>query len=180
MEIRHRQARGLSMVEVVLSMILVGFLIASTMDLVGPMVRSNSHSADKLVAYSLADELSKEIATHFYSDPDISGSPPLGVDGTENASVRSDFDDIDDYNGWSSSPPKTSSNIVNTRLTGWKRWVVVDYVLISDPSTVSQTDTGLKRVTVQVSKNGVKLATIVTYHSQEADAVGFEAPGGGI
>lgn len=180
MDTRYCQAHGLSMVEVVLSTILVGFLIVSTMDIVGPMVRSNAHSSDKLVAYSLADELSKEIATHSYSDPDISGSPPLGVDASENAGVRSTFDDIDDYTGWSSSPPKSSSNIVNTDLVGWRRRVLVEYVLINDPSTVSASDTGLKRVTVQVSKNSVNLATIVTYHSAQADSVGFEAPGGGI
>ena len=168
------------MAETVIATMLIGFVVVSTLDIVGPMVRSTTVHADRLLAANLANELTEEIATRRFTDPDVDSGNALGVDISERAAVRADFDDVDDYNGWTSSPPKLTGDIALSTLNGWTRSVIVEHVLVSDATTTSPSVTGLKRVTVIVSKNGTELARIVSLHSLAADSIGFDAPGGGI
>tara|TARA_R110002111_G_scaffold103594_2_gene160505 strand:- start:1964 stop:2509 length:546 start_codon:yes stop_codon:yes gene_type:complete len=171
--------RGISMAETIISTILVGFVLVSTLQIVGPMVRSTSVHADRLVAASLAHELAEEIGTKWYTEPDLDSLDARGVDDGERAAQRTDFDDVDDYHTWTASPPKISSGQSNIFLGGWARSVDVIFVELSDVKTESKTDTGLKRVTVTVSKNGVVLATDTSLHSQSADDLGFIVTSGG-
>jgi len=165
--------RGISMAETILSTVLVGFVLVSTLQIVGPIVQSTSVHADRLVAANLANELAEEIATKLFTDPQINAIDALGVDAGERAANRIDFDDVDDYQGWASTPPKLSNNNPNNALVAWTRSVKVVHVALSDATTETATNTGLKRVTVIVSKNGVELARINSLHSQAADTLGF-------
>ncbi|MBL4699402.1 MAG: hypothetical protein JKX70_11280, partial [Phycisphaerales bacterium] len=97
--------RGISMAETILSTVLVGFVLVSTLQIVGPIVQSTSVHADRLVAANLANELAEEIATKLFTDPQINAIDALGVDAGERAANRIDFDDVDDYQGWASTPP---------------------------------------------------------------------------
>ena len=171
--------RGISMAETIISTMLVGFVLVSTLQIVGPMVQSTSVHADRLIAANLAHELSEEIATMQYTDPDVDDINALGVDDGERAAQRTDFDDVDDYATWSSKPPKLSSGQSNVFLGEWTRYVKVIHVELGDAATESKNNTGLKRVTVIVSKNGVVLAMESSLHSQSADAVGFLVTSGG-
>ena len=168
-----KSRHGISMAETIISTMLVGFVLVSTLQVVGPIVQSTSLHADRLVATNLANELTEEIATRLYTNPDSVSGDSIGVDDSERSAVRADFDDVDDYNGWESSPPKLSTDQSNVFLNGWKRYVKVEHVLVSDASTVSATETGLKRVTVFVMKNKVVHAQIESLHSRTADTVGF-------
>ena len=167
------------MAETILSTIIVGFVLVSTLQIVGPMVQSTSLHADRLVASNLANELLEEIASKVYTDPELDAIDAIGVDDAERAAQRVDFDDIDDYNGWSSSPPKMSNSQSNIFLGDWTRSATVVHVILSNPSAESATNTGLKRVTVIVSKNGIEHARVVSLHSQAADSVGFIVKAGG-
>jgi len=162
--------RGISMAETILSTIIVGFVLVSTLQIVGPMVRSTTVHADKLIATNLANELTEEIGTLLWTTPDTDSPNSIGLELTE---TRTTFDDIDDFDNWSSTPPMVSTGQLNTRLSQWTRSVNVDHVLLADATTVSGTYTGLKRVTVTVSKNGTKLAQVSSLHSQSADTLGF-------
>ncbi len=170
---------GITMAETVVSTMIVGFVIIATLQIVGPMVRSTSVHTDRLVAANLANELTEEISMHYFADPSAEDPDAIGTDTGERAINRGDFDDVDDYHGWSSSPPKLSSNQENVMLPSWTRSVTVEHVELSDASTSSKTYTGLKRITVTVSKNGTKLAQIHSLHSSGADQVGFVVSAGG-
>lgn len=151
--------RAFTMMEVVLGVLLVGFVLAATIQLVGPTARSTQTAGDEVIAAMLADELIDEIASKYYYDPDADGGV-LGPGSAEKAvGNRNAFDDVDDFDGWSETPQTTTG----TKLTGlsgtWVRSVSVKWVNTSNPQTVSVTDTGVKRVTVTVTKNGVVLAT---------------------
>ena len=136
-------SRGITLVETVVSMLLVGFVLVSTLSIVGPVTRSTSVQADKLVAANLANELSEEIATKLFIDPKAS------------------------------TPPKNSYGSAYATMKEWTRSVSVMHVMLADPSAESKTNTGLKKVTVEVSKNGTVLSSISTLHSQAADTLGF-------
>lgn len=130
----------------------------------------------RLVAANLASELRDEIATKLFVDPASVDPDSIGIDADDAKTKRLDFDDIDDYHGWSSSPPVISRGVANTGLSGWARSVKVSHVLLADAATESPTNTGLKRVTVIVSKNGTPLCTHHSLHSQAADTLGFIVP----
>jgi len=161
------------MAETVISTMLVGFVLVSTLQIVGPMVQSTSLHADRLVAANLANELSEEIATKRYTDPNFVSGDAIGVDDSERTAVRADFDDVDDYHAWASTPPKLSTDQSNLFLGGWTRSVKVEHVLVNNPVLTSATNTGLKRVVVWVSKDGVTHATVISLHSESADTLGF-------
>ena len=161
------------MAETVLSTVLVGFVLVGTLQIVGPIAQSTTVHADRLVAANLANELSEQVATKFYTDPDIDDIDAIGIDASEQAKVRADFDDVDDFHGWAASPPQLSNGDVLSNLSGWSRSVEVNHVLLADAATISKTNTGLKRITVTVTHHGTTLARVITLHSQAADSVGF-------
>lgn len=173
MRIQLTNRRGISMAETVISTLLIGFVLVSTLQLVGPMARSTSVHADRLVAANLANELTEEIATKAWTSPLLDDLDSMGPGAGE---TRSTYDDVDDFDDWSSSPPKFSTGQSNVYLGGWTRAVIVDHVLLSDAETISGSYTGLKRVTVIVSKNGTELARVESLQSYSADQLSFIMP----
>jgi MSHA pilin protein MshD len=162
--------RGITMAETIVSTLLVGMVLVGTIQLVGPIIRSGSVMSDKLVATNLARELSEEIATKYFTSPLLDDVEAMGAAVGE---TRSTYDDIDDYHGVNNSPPQMSNETVMTHLAGWSRSVKVVHVDLNDPSAESGSYTGLKRVTVTVTKDGVTLAQDITLHAHAADQLGF-------
>ncbi len=167
---------GISMAETIISTMLIGFVLVSTLQIVGPMVQSTSLHTDRLLAANLANELTEEISTKFWTSPVLNDPESMGPGATE---TRATYDDVDDYHGWSASPPKMSTDQANIYLGGWTRSVTVEHVLVSNPLLTSGSSTGLKRVVVTVSKNGVTHATVISLHSASADTLGFIVISGG-
>ena len=161
---------GITMAETIVSTLLVGLVLVSTIQIVGPVIRSGTVMADLAVATNLAQELNDEIMTKLFVDPATSDMDFLG---TVIGETRSTFNDIDDYHGMTNSPPQLSDGSSLSSLGGWTRSVKVAHVLLDDPTTESGTYTGLKRVTVTVSKDGVQLAQNITLHAHAADQLGF-------
>lgn len=166
---------GITIAETVISMLLISFVLVATIQLVAPIARSATVHANKLVAANLASELTEEIASKLWTSPVVNDRDLLDRDSGED---RSTYDDIDDYNGRSSSPPTLSTGNTNFALTGWTRSVKVIHVAITDATTESASATGLKRVTVTVEKDGITLAQQTSLHSESADYFGFIMPQG--
>jgi len=87
--------------------------------------------------------------------------PLFGREVNELLSSKANYDDVDDFNGWSESPPQDRDGTVMSGLSGWQRSVVVDWVVAADPTQVSLSETGAKRVTVTVKHKGITIATRV-------------------
>ncbi len=68
---------------------------------------------------------------------------------------------MDDYNGWSESPPQFADGTAMPNLANWSRSVQVAFVNPTNLSQTSTTETGAKRITVTVTHNGVVVATRV-------------------
>lgn len=165
---------GISMAETVVATLLVGLVLVSIIQIVGPIVRSRSVQTHRLVATNLANELVEEISTKAFTSPILDDLESMGPGVGEN---RSTYDDVDDYNGWSASPPQLSSGSSNLFLAGWTRSAKVVHVDVNDPRIESGSYTGLKRITVTVSKNGQQLAQVIALRSYAADLIGFSVHG---
>jgi prepilin-type N-terminal cleavage/methylation domain-containing protein len=148
--------RGLSLIEVVASTMIVGLMAVAALNSLGAATQSAESIGNRAVALGLADELMAEILQSSYSDP--TQTPLLGRESGESATPRSGFDDVDDYNGWNQSPPRYRDGTVMPLRTDWRQRVAVAYVVPSNPSQTSVTDQGAKRIRVTIEYRGQVLA----------------------
>ncbi len=155
--------QGVSLMEVVISTLLVGLVLVASLKAVGGIFRTWSASEQRHDGMGLAQQLMTEILQQHYNEPD--GVPVLGVEVPESTLDRSSWDDVDDYNGWSSVPQdKTGTALAG--YGGWTRAAAVEYVQIADPTQTSATDTGLKRITVTVTDPSGRQTVLDSYRSQ--------------
>lgn len=86
---RFRRERGVTLIELIVSIVVIAIAIGGVM---GVLSQSVGRSADAMVmsqAVAIAEAYLEEITLRPFADPD-------GVDGE---ALRTDFDDVDDYNG---------------------------------------------------------------------------------
>lgn len=154
----------MSLVEVTISTLIIGLLLLAAMKSSGQMLRSRAATSDPLRGELLARELLTEILNVAYKDVT---SPVFGPEFGEVNGNRSLFDDVDDWNGWRASPPRQKDGTVISSFTGWQRDVTVQLVNVTNPATPSNTDQGVKRITVTVRKNGMVVAQEVSLRSDK-------------
>lgn len=156
---------GLTLIEATISIVLVGVLLTGALQTVGISRKGQKIMSDRARGQQLALDLMNEIMTQAYSTP---GATVLGLDLGKLNSNRSQFSDVDDYSGWTESPPADRSGNALSGMTGWRRSVTVEW---ADPVTLAptnQADSGLKLVTVTSTNRGASggpVATIKAYRS---------------
>jgi prepilin-type N-terminal cleavage/methylation domain-containing protein len=150
------RCRGLTLIEVVASTMIVGLMAVAALNALGAATKSANSIGNRAVAAGMADELMSEILMQSYSDPD--GSPVFGHESGESTNVRSAFDDVDDYDGWNASPPQYRDGTVIPDRTNWRQRVTVTYVSPTNLITTSGSDQGVKRIRVQIEYQSVVLA----------------------
>jgi len=151
--------RAFSLLEVVVSTFIVGILLVVAMQTAGSVASGQLRSAEQGRARLLAAELMGEIFRRAYQEP--VDTPLFGPEPGESASgTRTDFDDVDDYHGWSASPPVDKQGNELDGLAAWQRSVTVEFVGPENLGTVAGEDLGVKRVTVSVSRNGTAAASL--------------------
>lgn len=169
---RGPQRSAFSLAETFVSILLVGVSLAASMQTVGAVLRQRSSTNDETVAALLGQQLLSEILAHAYEEE---GSAVFGPETGEDE--RANFDDVDDYDNWTETPPQDLSGTTLDGLSGWSREVNVEQVgtsdaLVADISlgglsigvglrTSNGSDSGIKRVTVTVKKNGAAVSSLV-------------------
>jgi hypothetical protein len=148
----------------VVSTVLVGVLLIAALRSVGASVFTQSLSAQRTTGQMLADGLMAEILAKAYKDP--GNWPQFGREWGESSASKANYNDVDDFQDWSESPPQLADGSTMPDLTGWQRSVAVDWVDLSDLSRVQYWDTGAKRITVTVRYNGVAIATRVAIRTE--------------
>lgn len=158
-----RRSAGFSLIEVVISTMLVGLVLVGAVQALGGLVRGRASVAELDRAKVLATDLLAEVLENEYADPD---EPPVfGAESSENSATRAAFDDIDDFQSWDATPPVDRAGAALANGAGWRRKVVVDYV---DPNNLNATvvgDQGVKRIQVEVYKDGTLQATQTSYRT---------------
>ncbi len=156
---RRTEERGaFTLVEVAVSLLIVGIMLVAALNTVG----ASRLSQHRITHYSrgqlLAESLMAEILQQDYWDPN--DTRVFGAESGESTTTRADFDDVDDYNGWSSDPPVQKDGPEIGGLSSWERSITVEWVNPADITKVQGSESNAKRVTVSVSYNNKKVASL--------------------
>lgn len=180
-------ARGFLMVEAVFATLTVGLLTVAVLTLVGAAARERAITSGRAQGMELAQALIDEIAgvevgTSSGTQTGVIGGAmnALGV----NTSIiqttvatatavpsRSDFDDITDYSGWTSTPPRDREGNPIPGADGLTRSVQLTEIKPSDPDGPASADTDVYRVRVTVSRGRTELASVTMIRSASFDGV---------
>jgi MSHA pilin protein MshD len=156
---RNNRKRAFTLVEAMVSVVIIAVLLVVGLNVVGASGMNQYRSAQRATAAALAHDLMSDILQQPYKEPTT--APVFGPESGESASNKAQFDDVDDFNGWSESPPRDRANTALSDLSGWTRSVTVQWVSTAPPFAAAATDTSLKQITVTVRRNGAILASIV-------------------
>jgi prepilin-type N-terminal cleavage/methylation domain-containing protein len=148
--------RGLSLIEVVASTMIVGLMSVAALNSLGAATRSSESIGNRAVALGLADELMSEILQAPYKDP--TQAPVFGLESGEPAGPRSAFDDVDDYDGWDQSPPQYRDGTVMPDRADWRHRVQVNFVAPGNTIQIAGSDQGAKRIRVTIQYRDQVLA----------------------
>jgi hypothetical protein len=153
--IRPSPRRALTIIEVTVSMLVVSAMLGASLCAVAASRAAVMTGRDRATAAALADDLLGFIYKLPYNSP--SGSL-LGIELGNLLADKTTLDDVDDFHGMTESPPCDALKSPLPGLTGWERSVVVEWVTLANPGVAHASETGVKRITVVVKKNGVELA----------------------
>src|SRR6185503_8641398 len=111
--------RGFTLIEAVIATVIVAVMLAAALQTVAVSARTQGKSSDASRGAALAAGLMAQL----YVD---SGALPLfGHEVGEVTTNRSACNDVDDYNGWTESPPQNRDGTTISNYSGWTRSVVV-------------------------------------------------------
>ncbi len=104
----RRVRLGFSQVEVAMSALIAGLVLAASLNLAGFATRGQISNNDQLRARLIASGLMAEILELPFADPNQ--TPVSGPESGETTApaTRLNFDDVDDYLNWSSAPQTKS------------------------------------------------------------------------
>jgi len=140
---------GLTIAEVAISSLLVGLLVVASLRASGGVIRVWTAASDEYQSALLVDQLMAEILQNGYEEPD--DTPIFGLESGEAGGRRVMWDDLDDFDVWTSSPPTSPDGTVLSGFSGWTRAVTVRLAALSDPALTPGRDEGLKLIQVTVT-----------------------------
>lgn len=144
----HKSA--FTLIELIITVAIAGIAILALVMVFQESLKNMERQKDLPLANLLGEELMNEIRSKQYEDP----STPIAGE-----SNRLKFDSVDDYNGWSESPPKTIEGDIMTNVVNFTWRVVVTNVSPSDfNSETNKSD--FKRITVVVSNSTVAISNM--------------------
>jgi hypothetical protein len=147
-----------TLVEATMSVLIVSILLVAAISAGDVAAMTQYRTGDRAVGRLLADGLMTDILSLAYQDPTY---PTLvcGPEANESRTNKTTYDDVDDYNGWTESPPQDRNGNVVPGFTNWTRSVTVQWCPSGNPQQVSSSETGCKLVTVHVYHKSVLVAT---------------------
>lgn len=164
-----RAARGFSMIEVTVAMLIVAGLMVAALETVGATASGRRALTQRAGAAALAQDLMDEIRGRMYvgagDNSGLIGRSPAELVAT----TRAAFDDVDDFDGWSESVLVDENGVPLPGFNGWSRKVTVRFAVPALPATDSVTDQNVKRIEVTVTPKGGVPFKIVSLRTRDAD-----------
>lgn len=161
-------ARGVSLVEATLSMLVLSLAGAAGMNAIGQAAAGRTRTAERADAASLAADHIEQAFALAYVEPGAAAAA-LGLDTGESA-TRSTHDDADDAAGLTQSPPRRRSGAAISGYTSdWSRQAAVVWCDPNAPGTDAKEDINAKRLTIDVRRSGRLLASFQAVRTRAGD-----------
>jgi prepilin-type N-terminal cleavage/methylation domain-containing protein len=142
--------RGFTLVESLLSVVIVSGVLVAALGTLGAIGKSREKQVERAAGVHLAEQVLAEIMQCYFVEPSgAANANALGTDAGE--SGRASFDDVDDYENWSMSPPRGRDGTAMPGYADWKVKVKVDHADLAAPQNNVNTLTGLKRIRVSAT-----------------------------
>lgn len=147
---------GFSIIEVLIAILLVGLAIASLIAANGALTQANGAGTDLSTAEFLVEQF-RELTTLLpVVDPETEDSV-FGPEGTE---ALAGYDDLDDFDGASFSPPIGADRGPLDDLAAYSQELTVENVSASNfEQVVNPHDSSFVRVTVKVYLNAKEISS---------------------
>lgn len=156
---RHR--KGFSLIEILISVILVGLAITALVAANNSFTMANGAGADLSTAEFLIEQI-RELTTLLPVNDADETTTTLGPETGED--TLASYDDVDDFDGFTSSTlsgPIDANRGVLTDLASFTQSVTVEKVQQSDFNVVEadSSTSPFVRITVSVSQNGQEISS---------------------
>ena len=144
----HQPGKGFSLIELTVAIVVIALAAPPLTALIYNVMTQGTQTDKRTAASALAKGLMEEILSNPFEDPQLAP----GSFGTEEG-TRADYDDIDDYDGLSQSPPADSLGSPLTQFSAFRSQALVENVNPEDVNGPAAADgsTNFKRVTATVS-----------------------------
>ena len=147
---------GLSLIEVLFAVLLVGLAIASLMAANGAFTRVNGAGTDQSTAEFLIGQIRELTALLPVIDP----QDQLATFGFETGETLATYDDLDDFDGANYSPPIDAERMPLTQFSAFSQQITVENVSASNfEQVVADHSTYFIRVTVRVYLNSKQISS---------------------
>ncbi len=141
-------SKGLTIIELAVVIVVLGLAIPPLLTMWADVAWRSSRSEFLADSAFYAQQLMEEIKSKDFVDPDDPNNTNLGPNTGEN---YPDFDDADDFNGYSDNPA-----------SGYARSVAVNYAWLSGATwTITGSATDYKRITVAVSRGSGHIIPVI-------------------
>ncbi len=158
-----RREYGFTLIEVLIAILLVGLAIVSLISANGAFTQANAAGAELSTAEFLIEQIRELTTVLAVIDPNT-GTSTFGPEASE---TLADYDDLDDFNGASFSPPISADRNALTDLSAYTQQITVENVSASDfEQVVSNHSSFFVRVTVQVFLNTREISSARWLRSQ--------------
>jgi prepilin-type N-terminal cleavage/methylation domain-containing protein len=147
---------GFSLIEVLFAIVLVGLAVASLLAANSAFTKANGAGTDLSTAEFLVEQIRALTALLPVIDPETQDA----VFGPETGETLTTYDDLDDFDGLTFSPPIDARRNPLADLTGFSQQVTVQNVNASDFEQVeAHHSTFFVRVTVKVCLNSKEISS---------------------
>jgi MSHA pilin protein MshD len=158
---------ALTLVEAIISVLIVSLMLTAALHTVGAARRAHARNADYARAALLAEALMSEILLRRYEEG--GGIGTLGLDaGEADMPGRTGYDDVDDYHRLDDTPPRDRLGNPLPGYNGWSRTVNVRVVSGVSLLGIVLVDSGVKEITVDVMRDGGRLARLTALKTSQA------------
>lgn len=151
----HRSARGFTLVEVAIAIVIIGVGVAAIMQLATACAFQNRAASQITSAVLLAENIREMLADLPLNDPTV-GSTHFGAESGE---TLASYDDVDDFDGRTFSPVIDASRTQLDGFEGYSQSVVINPVNstqlsgnLSGTQISKNTYTGAVRLTINISR----------------------------
>lgn len=154
-----RRACGFTLIEVVVTIIVVSIAAAALLGVFGNLIRSSADPAIQQQAVTIAEAYMEEIRIKAFADPQ---NPLAETGGAETGETRASYDDVQDYNSLGTTQVRNQDDVAITELSAYS---VTVSIVAAALNTITAASGDALRITVTVDHPAIDPVSLVGYRA---------------